>query len=68
MPGSSATRGETREALGQYLRVADQDAGNLEAQRAVIELALQGQDFATAEEHAAEAFDQRPRRPRRSGR
>ena len=33
MPGSSAQRGEIREAMGQYLRVADQDPGNVEAQR-----------------------------------
>ena len=56
-------RGETREAIGQYLRVADQDPANLEAQRAVIEIALQMQDFATAEEHAAEAFVQAPADP-----
>ena len=49
-------RGDLREAMGQYLRVADQDAGNVEAQTAVIEIALQMQDFATAEEHAAEAI------------
>ena len=56
-------RGETREAIGQYLRVADQDPANLEAQRAVTEIALQMQDFATAEEHAAEAFVQAPADP-----
>ena len=56
-------RGETREAMGQYLRVADQDAGNVEAQRAVIELALQAQDFATAEEHAEEAITLAPNDP-----
>ena len=56
-------RGETREAMGQYLRVADQDPANLEAQRAVTEMALQMQDFPTAEEHAGEAFVQAPRDP-----
>ena len=49
--------------MGQYLRVADQDAGNVEAQRAVIEIALQVQDFATAEEHAQEAIALAPRDP-----
>ena len=43
--------------------MADQDPANLEAQRAVIEIALQMQDFATAEEHAAEAFVQAPADP-----
>jgi tetratricopeptide (TPR) repeat protein len=48
-------RGDLHGAMGQYLRVADQDARNAEAQAAVIEIALQSQDFATAEEHAQEA-------------
>jgi tetratricopeptide (TPR) repeat protein len=48
-------RGDLQQAMGQYLRVADQDARNAEAQAAVIEIALQTQDFATAEEHAREA-------------
>ena len=56
-------RGEIRDAMGQYLLVADQDPGNLEAQRAATEIALQTQDFATAEEHAAEAFVQAPQDP-----
>ena len=56
-------RGETRDAMGQYLLVADQDPGNIEAQRAVTEIALQMQDFATAEEHADEAFVQAPADP-----
>ena len=56
-------RGEVSEAMGQYLRVAGQDAGNVEAQRAVIELALQSQDFATAEEHAQEAIAVAPTDP-----
>ena len=49
--------------MGQYLRVAEQDPGNVEAQRAVIEIALQTQDFATAEEHASEAIGLAPRDP-----
>ena len=43
--------------------MADQDPANLEAQRAATEIALQMQDFATAEEHAAEAFVQAPADP-----
>ena len=56
-------RGETREAIGQYLRVAEQDPTNLESQRAVAEMALMSQDFATAEEHAAEAWLLAPKDP-----
>ncbi len=56
-------RGETREAIGQYLRVAEQDPTNLESQRAVAEMALLSQDFATAEEHAAEAWLLAPKDP-----
>lgn len=56
-------RGETREAVGQYLRVAEQDPTNLESQRAVAEMALLSQDFATAEEHAAEAWLLAPKDP-----
>ena len=61
--GVQRERGDTREAIGQYLRVADQDPANLEAQRAVVEIALEMQDFPTAEEHAAEAFVQAPADP-----
>ena len=61
--GVQRARGVTREAMGQYLRVADQDPANLEAQRAVVEIALEMQDFPTAEEHAAEAFVQAPADP-----
>lgn len=56
-------RGDTRDAMGQYLRVADQDPANVEAQRAVIEIAIATQDFATAEEHATEAVGLAPRDP-----
>jgi tetratricopeptide (TPR) repeat protein len=56
-------RGLPREALGQYLRVAGDDPANLEAQRGAIELAIEMQDFATAEEHVAEAFLQAPGDP-----
>ena len=56
-------RGQIGEAMGQYLRVADDMPSNIEAQRAVIEMALQGQDFATAEEHAATAFEAAPADP-----
>ena len=56
-------RGEIQDAMGQYLRVTDQDAGNVEAQEAVIEIAMQAQDFATAEEHAQEAIAVAPRDP-----
>ena len=56
-------RGDSREAMGQYLRVAEQDPGNVEAQRAVIEIALETQDVATAEEHATEAIGLAPRDP-----
>ena len=56
-------RGDSREAMGQYLRVAEQDPRNVEAQRAVIEIALETQDVATAEEHATEAIGLAPRDP-----
>ncbi len=56
-------RGETREAVGQYLRVAEQDPTNLESQRAVAEIALLSRDFATAEAHAAEAWLLAPKDP-----
>ena len=61
-------RGETREAMRPVPARGRPGPGNLEAQRAVIELALQAQDFATAEEHAAEAFALAPRPTPRSGR
>lgn len=56
-------RGETREAFGQYLRLVDLDPRNVEARRALTELALQAQDFATAEEHATRAFALAPGDP-----
>ena len=55
--------GETREAYGQYLRVVDQDPKNLEAYRALIALALKGQDFATAAESVATASALAPQDP-----
>ena len=48
-------RGELREALGQYLRLVEQDPRNLAGHRELAELALEVQDFAAAEEHAAAA-------------
>ena len=57
-------RGEIRDAFGQYLRVAETDPANLEGRRAVTELALRAQDFATAKEHADAAFALAPRIPR----
>ena len=56
-------RGEVRDAFGQYLRVAETDPANLEGRRAVTELALRAQDFATAKEHADAAFALAPRDP-----
>lgn len=61
--GIQRDRGQISDAFGQYLRAADQDPGNLTAQRAVIELALQGQDLQTAEEHADEALRRAPDDP-----
>ena len=62
--GAAARRGEIREANGQYLRLVEQDPRNLEGHRALIALALQMQDFATAEEHVAAAYASRPTTPR----
>lgn len=56
-------QGETREAYGQYLRIAEQAPQNLEARRALIELALAGQDFATAAENVDAAFALAPADP-----
>ena len=49
-------QGEIREAYGQYLRVVEQDPKSLDGHRALIALALQVQDFATAAESVAEAY------------
>lgn len=56
-------RGDQREAMAQYLRVVDLDPGNLEGQRAVIEIALRSQDFTTAQEHLDEAWRLAPKDP-----
>ena len=56
MPASCAARATIREAYGQYLRVVEQDPKNLDGRRALIALALQVQDFATAAESVAEAY------------
>lgn len=56
-------RGETREAYGQYLRLVDLDPKNLAGQRALAEMALQAQDFPTAEAAAAAAYGLAPADP-----
>ena len=56
-------RGEVREALGQYLRLAEQDPENAGGRRELAELALQVQDFAAAEEHADAAYALDPADP-----
>ena len=55
--------GEIREAWGQYLRAVDQDPQSLEAHRALIELAMQGQDFDAAAESVAAAAAIAPEDP-----
>ena len=55
--------GEIREAYGQYLRLVEQDPKNLEGHRALIALALQVQDFATAAESVAAAYAIAPEDP-----
>lgn len=56
-------QGDMREAYGQYLRIAEQAPQNLETRRALIELALEGQDFATAAENVDAAFALAPADP-----
>jgi predicted Zn-dependent protease len=55
--------GEIREAWGQYLRVVEQEPQSLEAHRALIALALQGQDFAAAAASVAAAYALAPGDP-----
>lgn len=56
-------RGDTSEAYGQYLRLVDLDPKNLAGQRALAEMALQAQDFPTAEAAAAAAYGLAPADP-----
>jgi cellulose synthase operon protein C len=49
-------RGDLRGALGQYLRLVEQDRQSAEGHRELAELALELQDFETAETHAERAF------------
>jgi tetratricopeptide (TPR) repeat protein len=55
--------GEIREAYGQYLRVVEQDPQSLEGHRALIAMAMQVQDFATAAESVAAAWAIAPQDP-----
>ena len=54
--GELRRQGNVREAYGQYLRLAEQDPKNLDGRRALVALALQVQDYATAAESVAEAY------------
>ena len=62
--GALRENGEIREAYGQYLRVVEQEPQGLESRLALIELALQVQDFAAAAGSAAEAYAIAPGDPR----
>ncbi|HYH45032.1 MAG TPA: hypothetical protein VEG34_05055, partial [Thermoanaerobaculia bacterium] len=54
--GELRRQGNVREAYGQYLRLAEQDPKNLDGRRALVALALQVQDYASAAESVAEAY------------
>lgn len=56
-------RGNTREAFGQYLRVVEQYPDSLPGQRALAELALQGNDWDAARRHANAAAKLAPKDP-----
>lgn len=56
-------RGEYREALGQFLRLAEQDPQNAIAHRQAAALALRARDLETAGIHANKAFQLAPGDP-----
>ena len=56
-------RGETHEALDQLARAVDLAPRSVAGRRALTELALEVQDFATAAEHAAAAYELAPADP-----
>ena len=55
--------GDREKAMGQYLRLAEQDPGNLEGQRELANLALDMGDQETAGFHAAQAYTLAPADP-----
>jgi len=59
-----AGNGDREGAMGQYLRLADQDPGNLDGQRELAELALELGNGETADFHAAQALTLAPGDPR----
>jgi predicted Zn-dependent protease len=56
-------RGETREAIAQYLRLVDLAPSLAEGHRELGQLALEVQDFDTAQVHAARAYALDPKDP-----
>jgi len=56
-------RGDIEQAIGQYLRLVEQDWSNVDGHKRLTELALSVQDFDTAETHAARAYDLDPDDP-----
>jgi tetratricopeptide (TPR) repeat protein len=62
--GALRENGEIREAYGQYLRAVEQEPQGLESRLALIELALQVQDFPAAADSVAEAYAIAPGDPR----
>ena len=66
--GVERERGETREAIGQYLRVADQDPANLEAQRAAHRDRAADAGFRHRRGACRGGLRPGPGRPRRCGR
>ena len=53
-------RGNIREAYGQYLRLVEQYPDSLPGQRALAEIALEGDDWETARRHASLAAELDP--------
>ncbi|WP_347311610.1 tetratricopeptide repeat protein [Defluviimonas sp. SAOS-178_SWC] len=53
-------RGNLREAFSQYLRLAEQYPDDIDAQRALAEIAAQGGDWATASRYSAAVLEKSP--------
>ncbi len=56
-------QGNIQEAIGQYLRLVEQDWGNVAGHKRLAGLALEIQDFDTAETHADRAYELDPKDP-----